>query len=170
MPLVDKNARRKYNVEYHARTYAANKDKIRAQKKKWAEANREKASAYTAKWRAANPARYKESSERSAEKWRAANPEKYASMVKSIQLKSRYGTTQLQVDALFEKQRGLCGICNKPLPLKGSGRHLDHDHVTAKLRGFLCRTCNLGLGHFQDSLELLMSALRYLQNPPAGIL
>lgn len=51
-----------------------------------------------------------------------------------------------------------CIICGK------TGRmFLDHDHVTLKVRGMLCNSCNLGLGHFLDDPELLEFAASYLR-------
>ena len=40
----------------------------------------------------------------------------------------------------------------------------DHDHVTKKFRGWLCQSCNLGLGQLGDSLEGVMKAVRYFIN------
>ena len=40
---------------------------------------------------------------------------------------------------------------------------LDHDHETGTCRGFLCQSCNLGLGQFQDSITTLKSAIEYLE-------
>ncbi len=65
---------------------------------------------------------------------------------------------------LFEKQRGLCGICQKPM-----GRPLlDHDHQTMEVRGLLCARCNVGLGQFNHDASVLKAALYYLEHN-AGI-
>jgi dihydroorotase-like cyclic amidohydrolase len=40
---------------------------------------------------------------------------------------------------------------------------VDHDHKTGKVRALLCRNCNTGLGNFQDSPELLKTAIQYLE-------
>ena len=38
-----------------------------------------------------------------------------------------------------------------------------NDHETDRIRGILCFKCNVGLGHFNDSEELLQRAVVYLQ-------
>jgi hypothetical protein len=55
----------------------------------------------------------------------------------------------------------LCEICNQ-LP-KQRGLHADHCHLTGVFRGWLCGECNLGLGKFKDSSDLLVAAVRYLR-------
>lgn len=44
-----------------------------------------------------------------------------------------------------------CPICERKLPLKKL--FVDHDHSTGALRGLLCLTCNMQLGHHGDSLD-----------------
>ncbi len=41
--------------------------------------------------------------------------------------------------------------------------HLDHDHASGQIRGFLCIDCNHGLGKLRDSADLLLRALVYLR-------
>lgn len=62
---------------------------------------------------------------------------------------------------LLRRQGNHCAICNDRLR-KGV---LDHDHRTGSYRGVLCDNCNIGLGHFCDSPELLARAITYLQIP-----
>ena len=57
-----------------------------------------------------------------------------------------------------------CDICGE----EPQRLHFDHDHVTGKVRGQLCTTCNFGLGCFQDDPLRLQNALVYLRQPPAG--
>lgn len=78
----------------------------------------------------------------------------------------RFGLTAESYWDLYKKQNGKCFICGKK-----SSRKLgvDHCHKTNKVRGLLCVSCNVGLGHFKDSTELLKKAIRYLKNPPVDI-
>ena len=63
---------------------------------------------------------------------------------------------------VLEKQNGVCAICHKKC---SSGRALaiDHDHTTNEFRGLLCTKCNRGLGFFDDGIDLLESAIKYLK-------
>jgi hypothetical protein len=65
---------------------------------------------------------------------------------------------------LLENQRGKCKICDTENCFSSNkGFNLDHDHLTGKIRGVLCNMCNLGLGHFQDSISRLIKAIEYLK-------
>ena len=44
---------------------------------------------------------------------------------------------------LYSEQEGRCAICRTPKSLQEL--ELDHDHVTGRLRGFLCKNCNFKL-------------------------
>ena len=52
----------------------------------------------------------------------------------------------------------VCEICLR----LGQRLCLDHDHTTGDFRGWLCGSCNRGLGHFGDSLEMMRRAVAYL--------
>lgn len=40
--------------------------------------------------------------------------------------------------------------------------HLDHDHIDDSFRGWLCETCNIGIGKLGDDLQGITNALKYL--------
>jgi hypothetical protein len=65
--------------------------------------------------------------------------------------------------SIINSNKGLCDICRSDIP--GFGRKnlsVDHDHSTGLVRGMLCQKCNIGLGNFNDSPELLKRAIKYL--------
>lgn len=76
-------------------------------------------------------------------------------------LKSRFGITVEEYDALFVKQNGRCAICRTE---PGEERRLavDHDHRTGEVRGLLCMSCNTGIGHLRDDRAVIDAALAYL--------
>lgn len=71
-----------------------------------------------------------------------------------------YGLTPEEYDRGWQEQ-GNCLICQTKLK-GGIQTHLDHCHTTGRHRGYLCTNCNRGLGHFQDSKEILLKAVEYL--------
>lgn len=58
----------------------------------------------------------------------------------------------------------VCQICNCTLVLEKGARRacLDHDHRTGLIRGWLCDSCNRGIGFLKDSPAVLTAALAYL--------
>jgi hypothetical protein len=53
-----------------------------------------------------------------------------------------------------------CEICGIIL---GRSLHWDHNHETGQFRGWLCNSCNNGLGRFKDQPFLLRAAADYLE-------
>ncbi|MBI1975144.1 MAG: Hpy99I family type II restriction endonuclease [Parcubacteria group bacterium] len=39
---------------------------------------------------------------------------------------------------------------------------LDHNHKTGEVRGWICDSCNTGIGRFKDDIELLKRAMKFL--------
>jgi hypothetical protein len=77
---------------------------------------------------------------------------------RNYHLKRRYGLTEDDVKQLIEQQGGVCAICAEAKP-----EHVDHCHVTGKVRGVLCFNCNGGLGQFKDDISRLINAIAYLE-------
>jgi hypothetical protein len=77
-----------------------------------------------------------------------------------------HGLTLDQYHSLAEQQNFSCAICGTiPDDNYGGthdGFHIDHDHVTGRVRGLLCKHCNVGLGMMKDSSEVLNKAADYL--------
>jgi len=78
-------------------------------------------------------------------------------------LKFNYKLSLDAYNQLLLSQHNLCAICNIDLlSLDVKEINIDHCHTTGKVRGVLCRQCNLGLGHFKDDLISLNNAINYL--------
>jgi hypothetical protein len=85
--------------------------------------------------------------------------EKIRSRKQQIKL---YGLTEDDYNRMFLEQEERCAICNAHQSEFEKSFHIDHCHKTNKVRGLLCRNCNVGLGHFKDSIELMDKAINYL--------
>jgi hypothetical protein len=70
-----------------------------------------------------------------------------------------YGLSLQDYRAMFERQGKVCGICKTP----GKPLCVDHCHATGKVRGLLCRDCNLGLGNYKDNPVFTRAATAYLE-------
>ena len=80
---------------------------------------------------------------------------------KDRQMLLRVGIDQDGKKKLFDAQNGKCAICGKSFK-SFKGLRIDHDHKSKTIRGLLCHACNVGLGHFKDSAELLIRAANYI--------
>ena len=57
-----------------------------------------------------------------------------------------------------------CPICKKRTIASVTSKVvLEHDHRTGKPGGWICDSCNTGLGRFKDDVELLKSAIKFLK-------
>ena len=75
----------------------------------------------------------------------------------------KYGITEEELDQLWWDQGGCCAICGDQLE-NDNRTHLDHDHETGKIRGFLCAQHNVGLSAFNDDPEMLERAAAYIRS------
>lgn len=84
-------------------------------------------------------------------------------------LKSHYGMTIEDYNALLTKQENRCAICRTidsecklPGPRKRYGLVVDHCHTLNHVRGLLCHACNTMLGASKDSTDILYKGIVYL--------
>jgi hypothetical protein len=84
---------------------------------------------------------------------------------KASKLKHTHGISYTQYTAMIEISQHRCPICGLPFnnSVKMLEPHVDHCHKTGKIRGILCRQCNLALGQFNDDPALLRRAIVYLK-------
>lgn len=71
----------------------------------------------------------------------------------------QYGLTYEQYAMMLTDSGGRCALCGESFE---DTPHIGHCHTTGKVRGLLCRHCNVGLGHFKDSTEIILKAVEYL--------
>ena len=57
-----------------------------------------------------------------------------------------------------------CPVCQKiTIPPVTSKVVLNHSHATGEVVGWICDSCNTGLGRFKDDTEVLLRAAEYLE-------
>lgn len=145
--------------------------------------------ARSAAWRAANPGKVREINRKqkaklgpeygraAANKWRLAHPELIRERQKAYHMRTReqvreknlkhfYGITLAQFDEMIRSQDGRCAVCRDALdatPFSKRRTHVDHCHATGRVRGILCRSCNLAAGLVRDDPEVAEGLANYLR-------
>ncbi len=100
--------------------------------------------------------------------------------VRDANLRSKYGLSAVEYDALREAQGHRCAICGKhedDMKVIASGRPrkdgepsassfklvVDHCHDSRRVRGLLCSQCNSAIGLLGDSPETIRVAAAYVE-------
>lgn len=164
---------------------ARNMEKDREWRKRYNEEHKEEHSAYQKKYYLDNKIGLRIKHKRYADsgafdkvgygkKYREKNRDKLTKQMRDSRLLKNYGISDSEYNKMFDQQNGVCAICGKPeTVLEPKTRNIgklvvDHDHETGRVRGLLCRKCNLGLGALGDSREIVVNALKYLEKPIIG--
>lgn len=100
----------------------------------------------------------------SRRKYREANP----ALHKARHWKNRYGIALDEYEAMVAQANGVCPVCKEPPPSPFKGFDVDHDHETGKIRGLLCRPCNLALGGARDDPAILRALADYVEHHRAN--
>lgn len=77
-------------------------------------------------------------------------------------LKYSYNITLEQHKQMYAEQNGCCAICG--VLVEYFKICTDHNHQTNKVRGLLCSNCNAGIGMLKEDIDILCSAISYLEN------
>lgn len=96
--------------------------------------------------------------------YRKANP----NIEKARSLRESFGLSLEQYQEMHDRQQGKCAICGQPETQLRGGKvkalAVDHCHSTGRIRGLLCCDCNQAIGKLKDDVQILESAIRYLNN------
>jgi hypothetical protein len=84
----------------------------------------------------------------------------------------KYNLSKAEHELLLNQQEFKCAICGSKKKLC-----IDHDHNCCPankscgkcIRGLLCQKCNQGLGMFQDDIQILKHAQKYLEQRLKGV-
>ncbi len=72
-----------------------------------------------------------------------------------------YGVSPEEYYEMYKEQGGKCKICG--CELEDEYLNIDHDSKTGEVRGLLCPNCNKGLGLFNEDINALKGAIKYLE-------
>ena len=139
--------------------YWENRERILKRVKQYQQDNKEKIKIRRRKYRQT----HRKTIDKSNKQYLKDHPE-YS---RNRELKRKYKITPNEYKLMWDKQEGRCAICGNPETIRSKGKlimlEIDHDHITNKIRGLLCGTCNKGIGIFNDSIEKLRRAISYLE-------
>lgn len=90
--------------------------------------------------------------------WKDRYPDRNLISQKKSQLKLAYGITLEAFEEMVAACGGKCQACQRRFDYD---LHVDHCHDSGRIRGLLCRNCNVALGHLSDSLWGVQALLRY---------
>ena len=97
-------------------------------------------------------------------KVRSEQPE----VTRARNLKKRFSMSIDEYNIIFLSQKGKCAICEKAETTQDVNQNVkwlsvDHNHSNGNIRGLLCNACNTGIGKLGDSIKVLKSAVKYLE-------
>lgn len=75
-------------------------------------------------------------------------------------LRRHYGIKISEYDKILKRQNGKCVICEGEPGLRRL--HVDHDHMTGKVRGLLCHSCNTAIGLLKENNKIIIKIGEYL--------
>lgn len=144
-----------HRKEYLMNWYSENPEKVKKQREEYKDIkNKRRREMYK------NDEEYRKQRLIDASNWQKNNPKKR----KNQRLREAYGITYEEFEKLLDKSEHKCQICGfsdksdkKMFPI------VDHCHKNGNVRGILCAKCNFALGQFNDNIDSLKNAIKYLK-------
>lgn len=90
---------------------------------------------------------------------------KVKARLRNYHYKKSYGISTEEYEEMLEKQGRCCAICSRTEEQNSVKKRfvVDHNHITNKVRGILCHSCNVSLGVLRlDEEEQLKKLVNYL--------
>lgn len=175
--IVEPNKSAKRGYTLRCKLCKRNKDK------KWSDKNKEYKVAYSLNWKKENRERYnaweRENRKRNPEKYKRYEENYIAKhgreKIRKMEIVRIHKLTIQEYDEMFEKQKHVCLICKQVESRIGRDSKticplvVDHCHYCEQngnhvIRGLLCHSCNILLGKAKDNINILQSAIKYLQS------
>jgi hypothetical protein len=165
--------------EYQRAWYAANRDRVLADKREEYKLIAPVKRAYQKKYRTENAAKvrradrdrwaterkndpeYRRKNRAKAREWYYANRKRVLADAREKRLLTHYGLTTADYQRMLDGQDGACAICRIP-PAENVNLAVDHCHETGIVRGLLCDGCNQAIGRLGDNAASVNRAVRYL--------
>lgn len=154
--------------DYNRRYYEANRGRLIEAQKAYYAANVERIRAQRALRREQEPETLRAQERAAYQRNRETVLEKQRQQrATGLPRLKEHGLSCDQYDFLVAEQARACAICLEPF---AATPRIDHDHATGEVRGLLCHSCNVALGHFRDNPDNLRRALRYLDTAPLALM
>lgn len=87
--------------------------------------------------------------------------EKHKEAKRDSRLKIKFNISPEDYEQLLEEQNNVCAICGNSAGKRRLA--IDHNHETQEIRGLFCIKCNTGIGLFNENVEILKLAIKYLE-------
>ena len=98
----------------------------------------------------------KEKINANAREWYRENKDKELARIRF----KKYGIDRDTFVEMSEAQGNVCLICKSKTDINLS---VDHNHLTGKIRGLICNSCNIGIAKAKDSPTILRAMADYLE-------
>lgn len=92
--------------------------------------------------------------------FRKNNPEKAKLYCQNSNRRRFYNLEPSEYKALLDLCDNKCMICGNNH--KDKTLHIDHCHNTRIVRGLLCHHCNTAIGLFNENVDIMLQAIKYL--------
>lgn len=107
---------------------------------------------------AKNISTYRKCRSKTASLWKAHHPIRARLFERKHHLARSYNLTIAQHEQIYADQGGRCAICGKFV--RYTKMQTDHNHETGKIRGLLCRGCNMKLGWYEKLRAVIESYVK----------